>query len=456
MADRRLRLRLGLFVALTLVVLAALVILFGRAPSLFSNRTQYVILFPEAPGMAVGTPVRKSGVRIGDVTQLDLDSATGEVRLSIEVDKKFVPRAGEDAVITRGLLSGDTALDFVPKVAADGTPLPRGEPLPPGTEIRGIPPVSTRALLTQAQEAIPSAQESMARVLQSFQRIEKAVPKFEKAADEFTVTNKAIQDFLGTNPNQPNAREMLKEIIALLQAVKPVADDVRTLIRDNGPEVARLLKTARESAESVNDVLNPDNRKAIAASLKSIQLASDDLTKTVRLVGLLSDQAEKTLKELHARLVQSEKVLTNLDKLTGPLGDNAADLTTDIRGMAKNLNTASGQLSATLAEAQATLKALNRSDGTFTKVLTDPMLYNNLSDATAGATRVLLRVERIAKDLEVFADKIARKPETLGVGGALRPNTGLKESPTAPLAPVPQAPPIVAPFPPVSSYKPPR
>lgn len=456
MADRRLRLRLGLFVALTLVVLAALVILFGRAPSLFSNRAQYVVLFPEAPGIAVGTPVRKSGVRIGEVTQLDLDAATGEVRLSIEVDKKFVPRSGEDAVITRGLLSGDTALDFVPKVAPDGTPLPRGEPLPPGTEIRGIPPVSTRALLTQAQEAIPTAQESMARVLQSFQRIEKAVPKFEKAADEFTVTNKAIQDFLGTNPNQPNAREMLKEIIALLQAVKPVADDVRTLIRDNGPEVARLLKTARESAESVNDVLNPDNRKAIAASLKNIQLASDDLTKTVRLVGLLSDQAEKTLKELHARLVQSEKVLTNLDKLTGPLGDNATDLTTDIRGMAKNLNTASGQLSATLAEAQATLKALNRSDGTFTKVLTDPMLYNNLSDATAGATRVLLRVERIAKDLEVFADKIARKPETLGVGGALRPNTGLKESPTAPLAPVPQAPPIVAPFPPVSSYKPPR
>ena len=217
MADRRLQLRLGLFVALTLVVLAALVILFGRAPSLFTNRAQYAVLFPEAPGLAVGTPVRKSGVRIGDVTQLDLDSASGEVRITIEVDKKYVPRSGEDAVITRGLLSGDTALDFVPRVAADGTPLPRGEPLPPGSEIRGIPPVSTRALLTQAQEAIPTAQESMARVLQSFQRIEKAVPKFEKAADEFTATNKAIQDFLGADPNQPNAREMMKEIIALLR-----------------------------------------------------------------------------------------------------------------------------------------------------------------------------------------------------------------------------------------------
>jgi phospholipid/cholesterol/gamma-HCH transport system substrate-binding protein len=462
MADRRLRLRLGLFVALALVTLAALVVIFGRAPTLFSNRAPYVVLFPEAPGIAVGTPVRKSGVRIGDVTQLDLDASTGEVRVSIEVDKRYVPRTGEDAVISRGLLSGDTALDFVPKLGADGNPLPRGEPLPHGSEIRGIAPVSTRALLTQAQEAIPTAQESMARVQQSFQRIEKAIPKIEKAADEFAATNKAIQDFLGADPNQPTAREMLREIIALLKAVKPVADDVRALIRDNGPEVARLLRTARESAEGINDLVNPDNRKAVSNSLKNIQIASDDLTKTIRLVALLADQAEKTLRELNARLVQSGRVLGNLDKLTGPLGENATDLSADVRGIAKNLNIASGQLSVTLTEAQATLKALNRSDGTFTKLLTDPMLYNNLSDATAGATRVLLRVERIAKDLEVFADKIARKPETLGVGGALRPNAGLKESPTAPLAPhpgptptQPQAPPIVTPFPPVSSYKPP-
>src|SRR4029453_16429312 len=119
-------------------------------------------------------------------------------------------------------------------------------------------------------EAIPTAQESMARVQQSFQRIEKAIPKIEKAADEFAATNKAIQDFLGADPNQPTAREMLREIIALLKAVKPVADDVRALIRDNGPEVARLLRSARESADSFNDVLNPDNRKAISTSLKNI------------------------------------------------------------------------------------------------------------------------------------------------------------------------------------------
>jgi len=36
----------------------------------------------------------------------------------------------------------------------------------------------------------------------------------------------------------------------------------------------------------------------------------------------------------------------------------------------------------------------------------------------------------VLRDVEIFADKIARHPEQLGLGGVLRPSSGLKESPT--------------------------
>jgi phospholipid/cholesterol/gamma-HCH transport system substrate-binding protein len=42
---------------------------------------------------------------------------------------------------------------------------------------------------------------------------------------------------------------------------------------------------------------------------------------------------------------------------------------------------------------------------------------------------MLPRLDRILKDFEVFADKIARHPESLGVRGAVAPSSGLKESP---------------------------
>ena len=153
MSERRMKLRLGLFVAGALAVLAGLVILFGGRPHIFSSKAKYTVQFPEAPGVGVGTPIRKSGVPIGEVTALDLDPETGLVRVGIAVDPKFSPRRNEDATITRGLLSGDTAIDFLPKIGPDGLPTDRGQPLPPGSTIEGVPPVTARSLLTPASSA---------------------------------------------------------------------------------------------------------------------------------------------------------------------------------------------------------------------------------------------------------------------------------------------------------------
>src|SRR5947208_13241347 len=128
MAERRMRLRLGLFVTGTLITLAALVVMFGSAPSLFSTKARYTITYPEAPGIAPGTPIRKSGVRIGEVSKLELDPGSGQVRVHIAIDPKYPVRSNEDAIITRGLLSGDTAIDFLPKLdPTTSAPLPRGD-----------------------------------------------------------------------------------------------------------------------------------------------------------------------------------------------------------------------------------------------------------------------------------------------------------------------------------------
>src|SRR5262245_16623302 len=132
MAERGMRLKLGAFIGGTLAVLAGLVVFFGRAPELFSNKARYDILFPEAPGIAPGTPIRKSGVPIGQVDSIDLDDETGQVRVRVRVDRKYLPRRTEEATITRGILSGDSAIDFLPKLDDAGRPVPRGEVWPPG------------------------------------------------------------------------------------------------------------------------------------------------------------------------------------------------------------------------------------------------------------------------------------------------------------------------------------
>jgi phospholipid/cholesterol/gamma-HCH transport system substrate-binding protein len=71
-----------------------------------------------------------------------------------------------------------------------------------------------------------------------------------------------------------------------------------------------------------------------------------------------------------------------------------------------------------------------RSEGTLQKLITDPSLYNNLNDSAVMAQKILPRLDRILSDVEIFADKIARHPESLGIGGVFRPGSGLKEAPS--------------------------
>ena len=77
--QRTLRLRMGLFVLTALVLLAVLIVLFGGVPGLFRSYQHYTVIFDDAPGVIPGTPVRRSGVRIGQVTAVDLDERLSEV-----------------------------------------------------------------------------------------------------------------------------------------------------------------------------------------------------------------------------------------------------------------------------------------------------------------------------------------------------------------------------------------
>jgi len=465
MAEKRLRMRLGLFVAATLVTLAGLVVLFGSAPNLFSNKTKYTLLFPEAPGIGNGTPIRKSGVRVGEVTKIDLDPATGQVRVLIAIDPKYPPRTSEDPHITRGLLSGDSAIDFLPRLdPGTAQPVPRGDDYPPQSEIVGVPPITPRSILTPASGVLASAQNSLDRVVASFERLdrispqlEKTLAEFEKAArdvrlfiPELKKTNDRIQNFIGGDqrplppgavalqdePNADNLRTLIRDVRALLAVVRPAVDDIRGTVRRVEPELTATTKSARNAFDkagaafdSVNDVLSPENRKQFDELLKNLNAVGLNVLKLSAGFQTLLDEAERTVKNFDRRTELTADVLADVRTLTKPLAARSETLVRDVAESAAHLNKI-------LTEVREVIRAFARENGPVQKLLTDPTVYHNIDAATASLARVLVRAEKIAKDLEVFADKVARRPELIGVGGVVRPSSGLKNSPFAP-TPVP-------------------
>ncbi len=464
MAERGLRLKLGAFVAGSLILLAGLVVFFGRAPDLFSNKARYFVLFPEAPGIGPGTPIRKSGVRIGEVAGLDLDPESGQVRVEIRVDRKFLPRKSEDANITRGLLSGDTAVDFLPRLGEDGQPVPRGEVWPIGSDIPGIPPITPRSLLTPASGVLANAQQSLDRIVKAFEgleRLQSVQPKLERALDEASETFKAvrtlvpdakktlekIQNFIGADdppatprigpvvpvgllttqpPEAPNLRTLIHEVQELARSVKPAVDDLRGLMKRLEPDLTGAVKSARQTFDSVNEILSPENRKQFSELLKNVNSVAVSIVKITSALTTILDSAEKTLKNLDSVITSAGDVVGDIRAVTKPLAAKS-------EALVANVTDAAEQLSKTLAEVRGLLQTFAKGNGAIQKLLTDPGVYQNLDDAAGSLARIMARAEKITRDLEVFADKIARRPELIGVGGAIHGSSGLKEAPGAPL-----------------------
>src|SRR5207247_1306373 len=129
--------------------------------------------------------------------KIELDPGTAQVRVYIAIDPKYPIRTSEEATITRGLLSNDTAIDFLPKLdPVSAAPVPRGDDYPPGSEIAGVPPITPRSLLTPASSVLASAQNSLDRMVSSFERLEKIAPQLEATLREFELLAGDVRKFI--------------------------------------------------------------------------------------------------------------------------------------------------------------------------------------------------------------------------------------------------------------------
>ena len=181
-------------------------------------------------------------------------------------------------------------------------------------------------------------------------------------------------------------------------------------------------------------MLNDENRKNVAATLKNVRNGTDRLDSIAASLDDVLNEGRKTVRQLNSTLKEAEDLMKDLRGTTAPLRERGP-------AILRNLDETLTRSNAALTDLQALIRAVGDSDGTLTRLLKDPSLYNNLDCTAAQLARDMQRVERILKDVETFADKIARHPEALGVGGAVRPGSGLKDKDPPPQYP----PPVIVP-----------
>jgi phospholipid/cholesterol/gamma-HCH transport system substrate-binding protein len=414
MNEQAMRFRVGLFVLLAMVLLAVLITLFGGVPTSLKRHDRYTIVFDNAPGVAQGTPVRRSGVRIGEVGKVQLDDASGKVFVDVLIERPHPLFRSDVPTLVHGLLSGDTTVDFVAQrkegVPADLTVVE------PGAQLAGATQASVNALINQAADVVPTAQESLNQIRNTLQRYEKMQPLVEETLREYRDLAKLTRETF------PDLRRTNEEIQNTAKNWGRLGERLDVLVQTNQDKALKTLDNLNDAITRVAGVFNDENQRNLAATLKNVRTGTDNLPSLSRNTEELVKESLQTVKRVNDSLTTADQVLGNLQQATKPLAERSDRIT-------RNLDESTVRLNGILGDLQELLRAMGTGDGSLRRFLADPSLYNNLNDAACGLVRLMPRVDRMLRDLEVFADKIARHPESLGVGGAINPSSGLKTVP---------------------------
>lgn len=354
MTDRQLQFRVGLFVLIALGLIGVMVFQFGELSAWWQKSYQLAVHFESASGIHAGSPVKMSGLTIGEVREVALDEQHGGIGVIIDIKEQYVLKSDAKAMLSTSLL-GDSVIEFTP-----GT---RGERLQPGTMLEG---------------QLPSDPFSIVNKLDS--KLSTTLASFEQTSAEWRKVGQNLNGLLDTN------RGHLNEVVE---------------------RAATALQEFSETMQSANKLLGDPQTQA-------------NLRQTLAALPELAAETKQTISLARRTLESAQKNFDNLQDVTDPLAKSAGPMMVKLDRTLTNLDQLSSEL-AVLSRLAA------KEDGSLRKLASDPELYRNLNRSAETLSILLTNLEPVVRDMRIFSDKVARHPELIGVSGALRGSSGLKD-----------------------------
>jgi phospholipid/cholesterol/gamma-HCH transport system substrate-binding protein len=433
MNEQAIRFRLGIFVLAALILLAVMITLFGGFPNYFRQVDTYTIIFKDAQGVGAGTPVRRSGVRIGEVRSLTLDNTTGNVQVNIQIDAGFNLRKNDRPTIVQGLLGGDTSIAFLSPPEEPKGPVALVEP---GAVLQGFTLADAQTLVQKTAEVMPQAEQAMIEVKKVFQKLDTMIPLLESTFKEYQEIGKAAR---ATIPDLRKTNDEIRELVKTTRDTVPefkktfdelqvtsrqwtkVGERMDVILATNEEKITKAINQVDDTLRRISQTFSDENQKYVTETLKNVRTSSDRLDSIGKNTEDFLKESRETLKRVNSSLLRSESLLEDMQKSTRAFSDRSP-------AILKNVEESTDKLNRTMGDLRDIIQAVARGDGTIQRLLSDPTLYNNINDTATIVNRMLPRIDRALRDVEIFADKLARHPELLGIGGAIRPSSGVKEA----------------------------
>ena len=389
MDERVMQFRVGVLVLLTGLFLFLLVMIIGAMPDLGARSYTIHVQFESAPGVQIDTPVRKSGVLIGRVTQVSLDKRT--VLVTARIKQEYKIYRNETIMVISASLFGDAVLDVVKKKS--GTP----------TEKTDRVPISYRETPTGV-------------MLVSFAQPTELTAKDDDAIGD----NEVFWGETATNPLQvlvnleDDFEQTLRRLSDASASVGLLASGINTVLTSEDQKLRVLMDSAERSFTEVSTAMNSLNKLVGDPVLKrNLERALSQIPELVHDMRIAADGMRRMA-------ASAETNLDNLRGFTEPLGESGPELVANLTLSTRNLD----QM---LAQVAGITEAISDRQGTVGQLIYNRDLYDRLDRAVENIEEITVKAKPIVKDIRTFTDKIARDPRQLGIKGAVdRRQTGIK------------------------------
>ncbi len=400
MDEQGYRFGVGVLVVATVAIAVILVLFFGAAPNFFAQRYLVTIRFDAAPGVAADTPVRKNGVQIGRVQNVQLLEDSDGVDLTLELDSQYKVRAGElPRIGTGSIITGDAVVEFVKETQQslverfDGTG---------GSPQNGI--------------LDENEQQQAARFIQDGDFISGG-----RVAPDPLDALFNIQESFGTT---------LAAIERASDQVTGLAGELRTMVGGGDGELQRIGQQVELTITNFNNTLAAIEGLFNDPNLKdTIEIVATNLPELVEAADGVMLQAKTTLATFEGAGLAAEETMRNVAEFTKPFGNQGEQIVTEALQTIRNVDALLVDLRTVSATVNRVVNRVNDGQGTLAKLVDDDQLYFSLVSTLENVETLTRRLQPVVDDVRVFSDKISRNPSRLiDVQGVLmhRPNGGIK------------------------------
>lgn len=285
--QKKLEIRVGLFVFLGLAIIAAMAVQFGRVGQGLSDTYDITVLFPNAAGLVKGADVQLSGARIGIVADAPkaIPGQIGVIPVKLKIMKEIVLPNGCFFTIGKSGLLGDTSVaiglptGFDPKKF---NPADQEHTIQPGAEVDGTQGVDFNDLASKGDKNMEKLAASLDELKATLEKIRTGILSDENtgnlkdtfASIKTTADNlaQASTKIDGVVTGAQGAIDSAKEAFA---TINTAAGDIHGVIDDAHKAIATgqsVLKNAQSGQGTLPMLLGnrevADNLRAILFNVR--------------------------------------------------------------------------------------------------------------------------------------------------------------------------------------------